>query len=311
MTEMILADEVAKKFDKDIEEFKSHVKQYAKKRRSDKGSKYKIFRVEKDEKTGREKKIIMKKFYAKSDEKAYEYLKEYKKIANPEYTYYYGDTEFVVDYDKDGKELRYDSLEESAEAWHKDETIFEKISLWWDVNVRDAINDFFYNMKKRRFWKKTGHGYEESYSLDYHIIDDIIFNVPIIRSDKHGYPQYFYEKALLELHKNDKDFDLKKYAAEHCEHVEKNVEDLSIAMYHAELDKLLLNAKLYLYYSSYGIIDEDNKDEVEFDKKWSGTLPYLPGRYKELDYQKLQALQDKYWNSVFNWVKQYGRFLWT
>ena len=49
---------------------------------------YKIFRVEKDEKTGKESKITMKKFWAKDDSEAYEVLKDYRKIANKEYTYY-------------------------------------------------------------------------------------------------------------------------------------------------------------------------------------------------------------------------------
>lgn len=311
MEEMFLTEEASKQFDDAVKECETKAKKFAKVHKSSKGNKYKIFRVEKDVVTGEEKKVTMKKFYAKDDEKAYEYLKEYRKIANPEFIYYYGDTEFVVDYDKNGNEVRYDSLKESAEAWKKNESIFEKISIWWDVYVKDAISDFFYERKKHRFWKKTKHNYEEAYSLDMHIINDIIFNVPIIRSDRHGYPQHFCDKAVLELHKNDKKFDLDKYYADNCGKTDKNVEELAIAMYHAELDKLLLNAKLYLYYTSFGIIDEDNADEVEFDKKWSKTLPYQPGRYKEFDYQKLHALQDKCWNSVFNWIKQYGRFLWT
>lgn len=311
MEEMILTNEFSKKFDKELKEIEDKTKKFARKHKPEKGNKYKIFRVEKDAVTGTEKKITMKKFYAKDDTKAYEYLREYQKMANPEFTYYYGDTEFVVDYDKDGKEIRFDSLQESAEAWKKNETIFEKISIWWDIYVKDTISDFFYNMKKRRFWRKTRHNYEESFSLDMHIINDIIFNVPIIKAEKHGYPQYFCDKAVLELHKNDKKFDLEKYYAENNGKTDKNVDELAVAMYHAELDKLVLNAKLYLYYESFGIIDEKNKDEVEFDKKWHKTLPYQPGRYKEFDYQKLRALQDKCWNSVFNWIKQYGRFLWT
>lgn len=207
--------------------------------------------------------------------------------------------------------VKYDSVKESHEAWRKNESFFEKLSSWYDVNVRMRIHDFFYNKKSMRFLKKTGHHREESYSLDTHIIDDIIFNVPIIKADKHGYPQHFCDKAVLELHKNEKSFDLDEFYSKNNWKTDKNVEDLAMAMYQAELDKLLLNARLYVYYSSYGIIDETNNDEVELDKKWHKTLPYRPGRYKELDYRKLHALEDKCWNSVFNWMKAYGRFLWT
>lgn len=311
MTDIMNVVDTCKPICNDIDGMNSKIKKFARKRKLDKGNKYKIFRIEKDEKTGHENKVTMKKFYAADDSKAYEYLKEYRRIANPEFTYYYGDTECVVDYDKDGNEMRFDSLAESAKAWKKTETLGEKISMWLDVNICDKARNFFYERKKRRFWKKTQHGYEESYSLDMHIINDIIFNVPIIKTTCNGYPQMFSDKAILELHKNEKSFDLEKYYSEHHGNVEKNVEDLATAMYHAELDKLLLNAKLYVYYSAYGIIDDSNKDEVEFDKKWSKTLPYQPGRYKELNYKKLHTLQDKHWNSVFNWIKQYGRFLWT
>ena len=49
------------------------------------------------------------------------------------------------------------------------------------------------------------------------------------------------------------------------------------------------------------------KIEAEYAK----TLPYKPGTYKEFDYKKLEDLQRKNWNSIWNWIKQYGEMLWT
>ena len=53
-----------------------------KSKKSKKLPNYRIFRIEKDSKTGKEKQISMKYFTASSDEEAYKVLKDYVKIAN-------------------------------------------------------------------------------------------------------------------------------------------------------------------------------------------------------------------------------------
>jgi hypothetical protein len=40
------------------------------------------------------------------------------------------------------------------------------------------------------------------------------------------------------------------------------------------------------------------------------TIPYKPGTYEEINYTKLSKLQKKYWNKIWNWVKEYGESLW-
>ena len=86
---------------------------------------YKIYRVEKDPKTGSEKKITMTKFWAKDDQEAYEELKKYRKVANKAYTYYFGTTGNYIGnkLDENGKFKRYDDNEEMMEAWRNEQTM--------------------------------------------------------------------------------------------------------------------------------------------------------------------------------------------
>lgn len=83
MTEMMLTEDASEKLSKDIAEHELKMKKSAKANKKKSMNKYKIFYVETDEKTGIEKKVTMKKFYAKDDDEAYELLKKYRKIANP------------------------------------------------------------------------------------------------------------------------------------------------------------------------------------------------------------------------------------
>ena len=81
--------------EKSLEEAKAEMEQEKKEAAEEKKThpnrfthnRYKIFRVEKDPKTGKVKKITMKKFWAKDDKEAFAELKEYRRVANREYTY--------------------------------------------------------------------------------------------------------------------------------------------------------------------------------------------------------------------------------
>ena len=157
---------------------------------------YKIFRVEKDEKTGKESKITMKKFWAKDDSEAYEVLKDYRKIANKEYTYYFGTTGYCVDRDPITKKPRYfDDLEELHEAWENEhDNIIEKIAREYRY-LCSKILDIKYWFRDILYFIKTRHDYREHWQLDSHFIDDLEFNLPKIKEHKYGTPIAFYEKA--------------------------------------------------------------------------------------------------------------------
>ena len=79
-----------------------------------------------------------------------------------------------------------------------------------------------------------------------------------------------------------------------------------------EYDRMLEYVALYDYYSNFGITNKELVDDVEaFENKWKKTLPIKPGTYRDFDYKKLDALADKYWNKIWEWMRTYGRALWT
>lgn len=271
---------------------------------------YKIFKIEKDEKTGEEKKTTMTKFWAKNDDEALAELEKYRKDAGDQDAYYYSTTGYYVGntLDDDGNIRKYDSFEEMMEADNEKESFFSKI---WDSISLEAsclwskIKDFWwYGAKDLIFWLKTKHNRNESWSLDCHLLDDIIFNLPLLIKNKNGVPTKFCCKARAELNKNDPAFDLEKSFEKNPSSDEKEME-LAEKLWNEELEKGLLYAKLYQFYSDYGITEDE-----EFEKKWKSTIPYKPGTYNDIDYVKLVELEDKYWNSLWNWIKENGRNLW-
>ncbi len=277
---------------------------------------YKIFRVERDPKSGKEKKITMIKFWAKDDREAYEELKKYRKAANKAYTYYFGTTGYYVGskLDENGNVKRYDDHEEMIEDWKKEShSLLQKVVdvvMWPFELVHDKMSDFLTCLKNTCFFFKTGHSRQESWSLDSHLVNDLIFNIPLLLKNKHGVPGEFCVKARAELHKTERGFDVEKS-------FEKNPnssdEELKLAeeMWNEDLEKGLLYAKLYSFYSSYGIFSGDEwPDAKKFESEWKKTIPHVPGMYNRVDYVKLSALTNKYWNSLWNWVKDNGRNLW-
>jgi len=277
---------------------------------------YKIFRVEKDRKTGEELKITMTKFWASDEHEAYEELKKYRKVANKAYTYYFGTTGNYIgnSLDEKGRVKRYDSLSEMMKAEHSKRTFLDKIleivkspfENIWDkfCKVKWSISDAIYFLK-------TKHKKSESWSLDSHLIDDILFNIPKLLNDRHGYPAHLIYKARSEINKKKGiKIDIEKSMEEDPNPTDEE-EQLADEMWNKELKTGLMYARLYKFYTNFGIIDDNaSEEEKKFLKSWEKTIPYIPGTYKEIDYKKLHILTDKYWNSLWNWIKENGRSLW-
>lgn len=273
---------------------------------------YKIFRVEVDEKTGKEKKITMKKFWAKTDADALKELNDYKKVANKQYTYYYSTTGYYIDKDpKTGQVRHFDDMEELMENW-KDEhdNIFRKISHVFS-RVLDKLSDVKYFIRDVIYFIRTRHDYRESWQLDSHFIDDLEHNLPLIKKDKNGVPAEFCMRAAEKMHAKDKNFDISEYMKKNPSLDEDGLMELATKMFDEEVDKCILYVKLYKYYSYFGHINKKNKEEVEFDKVWRKTLPFVPGTYNELDYKKLDALTKRNWNAIMNWCKDNLQFCGT
>ena len=275
---------------------------------------YKIFRVEKDEKTGDEKKITMYKFWAKDDSEAYEELKKYRKIANKAYTYYFGTTGYYIgnSLDENGNRKSYDDLDEMREAECKAQTFLEKFFsiisypyFWLCTNIQHC----WWKLIDLAYLLKTKHHNNEHWNLDVHMVDDFIFNAKILAEHAHGVPQEFCNKARSILNKNNKKFDLEKSLHENPTSTDAEMK-LASELWSKEIQNGILYAKLWKLYKNMGFVDENNPDDVEFAKVWKQTIPYVPGMYNMIDYKRLQILENKYWNSLWNWFKLNGRNLW-
>lgn len=307
--------------DKDLEKEGDNLKvvhQALKKEKSKKPKNkthYKIYRIEKDEKTGEEKKITMSKFWAKDDVEAYEELKKYRKVANRAYTYYYATTGYYVgnSLDKDGKVKRYDDLKEMM-GDHSDKSIFafiKDVALSPFEWIWDKAKDLRYWTTEVMFFLMNDHHKRcEHWSLDSHMVDDIIFNIPLLIKNKRVVPSNFCAKARTKLNEKNPKFNLEKSLAEKPESDDKEIE-LAGKMWDEELEKVLLYAKLYKFYENYGIVDKKDLEQVKFAKTWGKTIPYKPGTYNHIDFEKLRMLENKYWNSLWNWIKDNGRDLWS
>ena len=264
---------------------------------------YRIIRIEPSEGDCRPKKIVMKTFYAKDDAAALKYLKDYKKIANKEYTYYF---------DENQEDLfdRWRREDDTCSWWKK---AWDEISFFFWYWFFDKPKDLCYWMKDLLYWMKTKHNRDESWSLDYHILNDLVHNIELLKKNKHGIAQPFIEMAIKERNKDTPDFDFDAYLKKTNYCGTKEDEDRAVELMDQEYDNQLLNVRLYIYYSNYGIVSKyeaDYEAMKKIEEKYHNTLPYLPGRYKEFDYAKLNALIEAQWEKIWDWNKKWLRICW-
>lgn len=146
---------------------------------------------------------------------------------------------------------------------------------------------------------RTKHSKHEWYSLDGHIIDDLLYNLPKLISDRIGFPGFLVEEARKKLGDTSSD-----------DNISKSVDDEANMMWTGMLEELLLNVRLYVFYSGFGIVSEDDGLPKDFIEKYKNTIPYKPYTNKNINYDKLHDLIAKHWNFIWDWMKQYGQSLW-
>jgi hypothetical protein len=241
-------------------------------------------------------------FSAKDDREAYEYLKKYRKVANKAYVYYYGDNE---------KSILDSIIDDHPRSFLM--KVWEEIVFFIDTKIWDRVKNFYWWLCDVGFWFKTGHNRNESWSLDHHVLRDLVFNIEMLKKNKHGIAQPFIDQAIKLRHKDDKNFNFDAYLARTNYCGNKADEDLAVKLMDEEFDRQLLNIRLYNYYTSYGIISEQDDDYEEMRKieaKYRKTIPYRPGRFRELDYKKLEPLIEKQWNRINDWNRKWLRMCW-
>jgi hypothetical protein len=279
-----------------------------------KNKNYKIFRVEVKYHKGRKfkyawpKKIVMQYIYAKDDKDAYNQLKKYRKIANKEYTYY---VEPYVTYHVIGDDETYDldtllSGRRNKMPWYK--RILEDVSFNLHYYFVDKPKDIYYRAYDIWYLLKNKHQHFESWNIDRALIDTLHFNIKKLKNKKYSLSWAMLDKAILEKHKDDPNFDLKQFHKEHCSGYGNEIEKRAIELEKELFDKLISDICAYKYYTDwYDNINELDDEQVATEKRLKHTLPLIKGSYDRYDYIKLNELSTKYWNRIWETTRIYGR----
>jgi hypothetical protein len=255
-------------------------------------------------------KIVDDRFYAENDNDAYTYLQAFINTSKDDVKRYYATIHYSSIVDEDGnKTEEFDIDDMKNVVMYRKTSFIKRVGMhiadflrYWLI---DKPRDFRYKIHDLMYLIKNGEEYSCRWNIDQHIIDTLEKNIPHLIKNSHSL--MFLDEAILKMHENEKDFDLTKYHIYNCGVYPKEVEDLAIKMQNEEYSKLLQYIKLYKYYSSYGDFNEDDPDEVAFDKEWRHTLPIKLGTYDEIsDYSKIDNLVKDSWNKIWDWMKLYG-----
>ena len=117
-----------------------------------------------------------------------------------------------------------------------------------------------------------------------------------------AYP--YLNRAVIETHKDEKDFDINEWNKTNYEYTDEQ-EKFAVKYQEESRNELLHYVKMYEFYRDHGVTDDK-----EFDAKWHHTLPIKKGTFDSFKYDQLEALQKKYWNKIWEWMRVYGQTLW-
>ena len=205
-------------------------------------------------------------------------------------------------------EVRSKSVEHKVSLFDLNEAPEDKMDEL--VDETESVNSDVFKIRDLEYLNRTKHRYNESWSIDSHMLEDLEFNIPILIKDKQGVPTEYCEKARDIIHKDDKNYNRNEVNKNDPNYDENGVMELASKLWNDDLEKLLLNVKLYQYYENFGIVDEKNPEEVEFDKKYHSTIPLIQGSYDDIDYVKLSEISNNCWNYIWDFMKEHGRDLW-
>jgi len=273
--------------------------------------KFKIFRVETDEKTKREKRITMMTFSVENEKEAYEELKRYRKIANKQYTYYYGRVGGWSCMDVNGnKKVYFDSFDEMSNYMlHRKRGFFRGIGRFFGC-LKDGISNKFYTIRHGLQRMFIGHSEMEACGILDHLLDDLEFNLPILSKNCEYPVMTFLVEARQKLHKDDKDFDINKSLETDLKFTDEEFK-LAQKLMKNVVDGLYEDVISYRFFEGNGYVDSNTKIPSEILSKLKAMFPYMPGTYKETDYIKLNALTNKYKNRIFDTLRKYAGSLWS
>ncbi len=272
---------------------------------------YRIFRVDEEASKSRyrPKKITMKRIYAEDADDAFAQLKDYRSIANKAYTYYVERWAPIVVI-RNGIRHEYDDYVESMQAEFKARPFYKRawdaIDLFfWRVFV-NPISNFRYWVRDIVYLLRHKDTYQSSWNIDDRLLDILALNIPILKKYKHTLSWKMLDKALLEKHKDEPDFDLQKFYETHYSGYGDDVEKQSVKYEHEMFDNLIADIQAYRYFMNEEYLDADKRG-TEIDKKLRPMLPLIKGSYDDYDYVKMNKMAEKIWNRIWETVRIYGR----
>jgi hypothetical protein len=258
--------------------------------------------------------IIDFRFWAKSQQDALDELELFKQkqqlispLNNIEY-FYREINNFIVQHDADTYIIG-NNLSDTFNFDNK-ETIIEKIKDFIRL-IKWKVHDIKIILQDIIFWfghynPKTNHSEElaDSYSVQHTVLRKLLFNIPRMIKSLHGCPSIYTAEAIVNSRKN--------ITITQAYSMQTTNEEMNIAIdaWKADLNKLLLYIRLFLYYESHGIIDENDHEMILIDKNYKKTLPIKTGTDNELDYIKCEELTQKYWDLYCDHWKKIGRMCW-
>lgn len=274
---------------------------------------YRIFWVDKDYKGTKFQgdRVTAETFYADSNDAAYEHLLEFKK-EHTDREYYY-DCINIYEY-VDSKGVKHESMS-IFDDWHvrdKDRPlhvrIWDKVSLEFTYWLWDVPKRGWYWLRDLAYLVKTRHNYNESWNLDCHILDDLLWNIPILIKYRNGISIDYLDEARKQIHADEANFDLDAYNREHYNYTDEE-EKLAVEIQNKSYRTLLRHIKAYNYYRHDGWLDDDTESKA-LDAELHSTLPIIPGTYDTMDYKKLDKLALAEWNAIWAWMAKHGEGLW-
>lgn len=248
---------------------------------------FRIYRIE----DGKE--INEYKFWSEGEDSAYEVLVDYVKDHQDGKEHFYSTSGYYVY--PDG--TRHDTFLDDCDS--KD-WFFTRVSDFLFYRVGDVYRFVVRRVSNTIRYLFTGHAGNEWWSIDKHVLADLRHNLPILIAKHVGYPSSFDKKARELL---DSDKAVKREYGD-------STDKLATKMWEEEVGRLLENVLLYEYYDSFGVFDDGDSQMAEIDRKYRDTLVYKRGMNKEFDFRAMYELAQKKWDSIWDWMKEYGQNLW-
>ena len=272
---------------------------------------YRIFRIDEEASKDsiRPKKITMKRIYAEDADDAFAQLKDYRSVANKAYTYYverWAPTIVI----RDGVRHEYNDYVEEMEAERKARPFLQKVwdgidCFFWRVFV-NPVSNFRYWVRDTVYLLRHKQTYQSSWTIDDRLLEVLEFNIPILKKYKHTLSWKMLDKALLEKHKDEPGFDLKKFYETHFSGYGEDVEANSVKYEHEMFDNLIADIQAYKYFMNEDYLDPSKRGS-ELDKRLRPMLPLIKGSYDDYDYAKMNKMTEKIWNRIWETVRIYGR----